>query len=321
MRKALIIGINYEGTGYDLKGCINDAHTVEDYVRRVKPFDEVKLLLEKEATTAGILAGMEWLVSGARPGDVLLMHYSGHGSQARSIIEPDGLDEIICPIDIDWREKIIRDDQMKAILSKVPNGVNLTVVLDCCHSGDGLDLGATMALEEVLNTVDRSAALAGGETRWLAPPEVVQQEINEEGLKVREFKTSRDINRCAVLIAACRSNQTAADAMISGKFQGAATHALYNVALFEGAKTNADIVRQMNFYMGGYGFDQRPQLDGHPSLYEQIFLETLGTAPETAPEVPPPGVWKEPKKVGDGSMLGFTIGAMSLAAILWILFI
>lgn len=318
MRKALIIGINYEGTGFDLQGCINDAYTVQDFVSRVKKFDEVKLLLEKEATTSAILEAMKWLVNGAKPGDVLLMHYSGHGSQARSTLEPDGLDEIICPIDIDWRQKVIRDDQMKAILGTVPNGVNLTVVLDCCHSGDGLDLGNSMLLDQT-SVAPSQQPIMRGETRWLAPPDEVQNEIFEEGLKVREFKTSRDINRSAILIAACRSDQTAADAMLSGKFQGAATHALYNVALFDGAKTNAEIVKQMNLFMGSYSFEQRPQLDGHPSLYEQIFLETLGTAVDTVDEVPPPGVWKDPEK-DNNRLLGLMVGMACVGALLWILF-
>jgi len=81
------------------------------------------------------------LVRGAKAGDVLFFHYSGHGSQLPNFnpnvdYEPDGLDEILCPIDLDFKSKVIKDDDFKKIVKNVPKGVNLTVILDCCLSKD-----------------------------------------------------------------------------------------------------------------------------------------------------------------------------------------
>ena len=48
-----------------------------------------------------------------QPGDVLVFHYSGHGSQVpdrHGDEVDDGLDEIICPYDLDWDDPFTDDD-------------------------------------------------------------------------------------------------------------------------------------------------------------------------------------------------------------------
>jgi len=294
MKRALIVGVNYYGTPHELRGCINDAHNIHQFLMNVRAFDEAKVLLEKQATTQGILDGLRWLVNGAAPGDVLFFHYSGHGSQVRSNIEPDGLDEIICPIDLDWKDHVIRDDDMKAILGQVPNGVNITVFLDCCHSGTALDSEQSLYAEAnvVLNQEDYKRA----GSRFMPMPGDVQGYIQDEGLQIREFVTSRDINRSALLVAGCAAHQTSADAYLDSQHQGAATFALM-LALKSGKKTYREIVESMNRFMTFNSFTQQPQLDGHPSLYDQAFLEPWGTLDGQPTETPPPGTWSQPVAV------------------------
>jgi len=292
MRKGLIVGINYTGTGSDLRGCINDANNINQMLLSEFAFDETKLVLEKEATTQGIMDGLRWLVAGAVPGDVLVFHYSGHGSQIRSTIEPDGLDEIICPIDLNWRDKVITDNELKQVFNGVPNGVNVTVILDCCHSGSGLDQDNTMEAARV--QLHQEEPLKDGEgSRFLPMPAEVEAYIRDEQLELREFVTSRDVNRSALLIAGCMPHQTSADAFIDGTYQGAASYALRK-ALLAGKDTYRDIVTFMNDFMVANRFTQRPQLDGHPSLYDQAFLEPWGTLFGQPTETPPPGTWVEP---------------------------
>lgn len=306
MKKALVVGINYVGTSAELRGCINDANYMKAVLEE-RGFDEIKMILENDATTAGIMAGLKWLVAGAVPGDVLFFHYSGHGSQIRSTVEPDGLDEIICPIDLNWRDKVITDNELKQIFHAVPNGVNVTLVLDCCHSGTALDQDDTMAMAAAKEMIEiegarslkkRRKKVANGAdahvlSRYLPPPPEVMEEIEEEQLEIRTFVTSRDVNRSALLIAGCAPHQTSADAFIEGEFQGAATYALRK-ALSLGKSTYRDITEFMLNYMITTGMTQRPQLDGHPSLYDQAFLQPWGFLSGTPVETPPPGVWVEP---------------------------
>ena len=70
---------------------------------------------------AAILTGIEWLTDGAGPGDVLVFHYSGHGSQVDddSGDEWECRDEILVPYDHDWSNPL-RDDDLKRRFDRVP---------------------------------------------------------------------------------------------------------------------------------------------------------------------------------------------------------
>eukprot|EP00741_Cyanophora_paradoxa_P002296 tig00000581_g2228.t1 len=155
-KKALIVGINYETwTQGRLSGCVNDSYTWKDIVTRVfgYPEENVKMIVEESSrppeeqpTKANILAGLKWLVAGAEPGDKLFFQYSGHGSQVadKSGDEKDGHDECLCPLDCRQKGVIVDDDLNKILCKQVPAGVAVTVILDCCHSGSGMDLEHTI---------------------------------------------------------------------------------------------------------------------------------------------------------------------------------
>ena len=279
MKRALIVGINYENTPHALQGCINDAHNVKALLH-LKGFDDIKLLLERDATTVGILTALRELTTGVQLGDTLYFHYSGHGSQLPSTIEPDGFDEIICPIDLNWKDKVITDNDLRSIFNPVVTGANITVVLDCCHSGTALDHteSATVVVEETEPdaTMKVRTVKKGAKKRFLPPPAEVLKDIAENGLKVRQWSTSRDINSTALLIAGCRSDQTSADAKIEGKFQGAATFAMASVIRANPEITYHDLIKKMNQFMVSNGFEQRPQLDGDSDLYKREFLSSFG---------------------------------------------
>lgn len=90
-RKALLIGINYYGTNHELKGCINDAFNMKDYLVRDRGYspaqhDMVMLTDAPEnrgtpffPTGANMMAAFQWLVTGNNPGDSVFLSYSGHG--------------------------------------------------------------------------------------------------------------------------------------------------------------------------------------------------------------------------------------------------
>lgn len=95
-KKALLIGINYFGSGHELNGCINDAQNVREYLVRERGFspDQRDMVMLTDApgnrgtpfypTGANMLAAFKWLVSGNNPGDSLWLSYSGHGSKLSS---------------------------------------------------------------------------------------------------------------------------------------------------------------------------------------------------------------------------------------------
>jgi hypothetical protein len=284
-KKALLVGINYPGTNHALRGCVNDVITMSELITSKFGFTDTRnkrMLTDASATTQNIMERLEWLVDGAQPGDVLFFHYSGHGSQAINQdyndpgFEIDGKDEIICPIDLDWRDKIIKDDDLKRVFNKVPQGVNLTVVLDCCHSGGGIDsqyayqAGGVAAAEIINDPMNPNRA------RLLPmPPDIANRGLGLDlQIKPRQVQTTQD--NTAILISGCQSHQTSADSFIGNKFMGAATFFIArNLELNNFSIDYKRLVELVNTELAQFGYTQRPELNGRQDLFSKNFLEPL----------------------------------------------
>ena len=166
MKKAVLIGINaYKGS--PLRGCINDVIVMQQLL--VKQFgfkqENIRILTDKEATKANIINNTKWLTQGVTSGDSIVFHYSGHGSQVMvddwsSSDETDGRDEILCPIDLNWKDPL-RDHELGNYFKRVPKDCTTLVVLDCCHSGTGLRDGCVPG--ELQSEYDYK-------NRFMAPP-------------------------------------------------------------------------------------------------------------------------------------------------------
>ena len=68
-----------------LHGCVNDATVMRDTLRDVFGFlkENLRLLTDASATRTEILAALDELVRQTRTEDVVVVHYSGHGSQVK----------------------------------------------------------------------------------------------------------------------------------------------------------------------------------------------------------------------------------------------
>lgn len=149
--KALFVGCNYPGTKAELRGCINDVQKMKSLISQMYGFPTngaSMMVLTDDGrgsgmpTRANILNGLRWLADGARPGDCLFFHFSGHGAQQEdpNYMEEDGFDETICPTDFNSAGMIVDDEIFDLIVAPLPAGCKLTAVMDCCHSGTGMDL-------------------------------------------------------------------------------------------------------------------------------------------------------------------------------------
>ena len=84
LAQALLIGINYTGQKGQLRGCANDVKQIAAFLKG-RGFDSIQMLVDDGSgqgippTKTNILAGFRWLLNGARGGDSLFWHYSGHG--------------------------------------------------------------------------------------------------------------------------------------------------------------------------------------------------------------------------------------------------
>ncbi len=132
-------------TYVDLAGSVRDARAVQQMLLDIFGFrpEEVRLLLDREATRAAILAGLEDLCDGAGPDDEIFFYFAGHGSQVRNLLsdELDKLDESLVPADSAAGAPDLRDKELRRLANRMlDRGARLTVVLDSCHSGSALRL-------------------------------------------------------------------------------------------------------------------------------------------------------------------------------------
>ena len=107
--------------------------------------DNVRLLMDAEATRANILAALDWLgeKTAADPNATAVLYYSGHGAV-------DGGAYYLIPYNVEYRtiyDDAIRAEAFNSRVSAV-KARRLLVVFDCCHAGG---MGAKEAGLEALD--------------------------------------------------------------------------------------------------------------------------------------------------------------------------
>jgi hypothetical protein len=275
-KTAVLIGVNkYKMPGADLRGCVNDVKNMQAVLTQFYGFaaSDIAVLTDFAATKKNMEAAIRNLVRGARKGDVLLLHYSGHGSNVpdNDGDEADRRDEILCPSDLDWK-KPLRDDWLRKTFDGMRSGVNLTVIMDCCHSGTN-----TRAIQPPDAPVIE---------RYLPSPwDLVAAESGRK-LKGQFMGTFRSTGKTKkrrsdivvvdipeVLITGCRDTQTSADAYIGDSYNGALTYNL--VAALKEAKgkiSYGDLHARTMAKLKSGDFDQVPQLEGNKANLDRLFL-------------------------------------------------
>ena len=207
---SLCIGVNRYANlpGATLAGCVNDALDWAAALRAVGY--EVTLLLDEQATAAGIRAALRDLVARARRGDRIVVTNSSHGTRVRDLSgdEADGLDEAICPHDVALAG-VITDDELQALFGARAYGVRAVLISDSCHSG----------------TVHRFADLdaePAARARFLDPAVVPDPPVRD---RARSNTGARVLRPPVLLLAGARDDEFAFDAVIDGRPRGAMTAA------------------------------------------------------------------------------------------------
>ncbi len=168
-RRALVIGCGQqEDSSWGKINGDKDIPYVVGYLKK-SGFKNIITLSNKKATKSAIVKGFRWLAKESRKGDIVYVHFSGHGQQMKDINgdEHDGLDECWIPYDAyktpcskDHGEKHLSDDEinilLKNIRSRVGSSGKILVVVDACHSGDssrGDDEETVRGVVDVFNTI------------------------------------------------------------------------------------------------------------------------------------------------------------------------
>ena len=132
----LAVGINAYPGSLKLNWAVDDANAVAKAFQAEsapKPFGkaETKILLDKDATKEGILAGLDWLKQKMTSDDTAVVFYAGHGHRDRKTGQ-----FYVLPVDVDPADLPgtgVTGTAIKEKLKVVPGRV--LVLLDACHSG------------------------------------------------------------------------------------------------------------------------------------------------------------------------------------------
>jgi hypothetical protein len=270
-RRALCIGIDRYATA-PLAGCVADARTWARTLQSLG-FEAPVTLFDEQATRTGILDALNQLLRGSTAGDVVVFQFAGHGTLLPDVdgdetIGPAaGFDQAICPADFASGAFLI-DDDVAAVFRAIPDGVNLTCFIDCCHSG----------------TVTRFAV---GRPGGSGPGDRRARFLKaDDAMKAahRRFRAAIGRQRAAttggpelmreVLFSACLPSEVAFEANGQGDFTRRATQIL---AAGLGTVTHEEFHRKVTEAFGPTP-QQHPDLDCAPAARSRPLLAPLVAA-------------------------------------------
>lgn len=230
---ALLVGINAypESTLFaPLYGCLTDVRLQRELLIHRFGFQpsDIVTLTDAKATRAAILETFrEHLIRQARPGDVVVFHFSGHGSR---IADPDrdhsdGLNSTFVPVDsrlpagYPASGGVVQDITGHSffLLSRAVASENFTAVLDSCHSGGGTRGNL------------RIRARDGNARLQISPGELELQEtlLKQQNLSREAFIQQRRAGVAnGVVLAGAARDQLAADASFDDVDCGVFTYLL-----------------------------------------------------------------------------------------------
>lgn len=223
-KTALLIGLNYPGSDYQLSGCWNDVDNMDAFLQS-KGFICEKHKDEKEQITAAKILQLITEFCRDLTGSAVI-HYSGHGGSImdNGSDERDGYDECLIGSDL---ENVL-DDNIRKAISGISSECKLRIVLDCCHSGSGADLP------------------------WRCTATSTFPKIGS--------RESSGLQKNIVCVSGCKDAQTSTDAFIDNQDQGALTAIFLKLAKDARAPSWFSFLAVLQYKLKGAGYSQNPQL-------------------------------------------------------------
>lgn len=248
VKKALLIGINYNNTRYQLYGCQNDSINLKNILISKYGYlnENILHLIDLPNTPSDLLptkqnifTAIDWLVKDCIDGDVLVFSISSHGTQQKdnNKDEIDGLDEAVCPLDFMKNGFIIDDEIKQRLVNKVPKNVKLIGIFDSCHSGSVMDLKYSLITTNKKNK-------------------------NENILTLKTEPKYLDTSGKIICISGCADNSTSADTVnSSGLPVGAFTWAMLEVLKLNNYNIDTlKLLLQIRDYLSKNRYKQIPQM-------------------------------------------------------------
>lgn len=248
---AICIGLNNVSSAVygkvpSLKSAAYDARSMAQVLGMDFDFDDVYQITNSGAYYQKIFACILNIVQNLDKGDLLVITYSGHGTQVQDHNgdEKDKLDEAWCLYD-----GLIYDDDLQYLLSKAPGNARIVLISDSCHSG-------TMAKnffpgDETRKFLDCSDAILN--------PKIIRQ----------DFKKNNTTS--IISLSGCKDSQYSYDGPVNGAFTG---------ALLKSLEKDCDISYRKLFTLicdNMTNKKQTPQFNGSGSKLREFYNSKIFT--------------------------------------------
>ncbi len=239
--RALVFGLGRQAD--PSWGKINGDKDVYYVVRMLQEmgYTDICTLKNEQATKQGMVQAFLNLAARCNSGDIVYIHYSGHGQLMTDIDGDESFkwtdshaqwDESWIPYDAymvygpkDKGEKHFCDDEIAKYLTvirlRIGSRGKLTVVVDACHSGD---------------------ATCGGDDQCVRGIDLKFNMPRQSGTKVRKPLQER-----WQTISACKPYQLCTELM--DRQVGKLTYALYSMGKDVVGKSNAELEKELNSFM------------------------------------------------------------------------
>lgn len=235
--RALLIGVSEYSPSYNWN-TISGTNDI-DLIKGVLKGFSIRELRNESATNNNILKEFERLIQQSKAGDLVYIHFSGHGQPVEDYNgdETDGWDEAFVPYDAGEKylpavyegEKHLVDDTLNLLLERLrdklgPTG-KLYVVMDACHAG-----------EQFRDEEDDDATPVRGSVIGISKN---NKQFVAKLNTVKHYPIERESTKSnIVMMEACRSYQVNREIKRDEKFYGPLSYSVYQVLKDSDIRTN-----------------------------------------------------------------------------------
>ena len=273
VKRALVIGLGeQQDKAWNKINGDKDVPLVQGMLKSAG-FKSVTTLVNWQATKVGIVRAFKRMTASCKHGDVVYIHYSGHGQQMTDVHndEKDGLDECWIPYDACRKasatyhgEKHLTDDELNVYLNAIRNKIGakgkLLVVIDACHSGDG----TRGEDDEIVRGVEDTLVVDSQNARGLYETfEEIKSFFMGDNSKENVINTkAKPLAERWITISACRSDQVNVE--MKSPAVGKLTYALWKELKNSDKVNNDEFIRRIRKFVNRNTCSrpQQPEMTG-----------------------------------------------------------
>jgi hypothetical protein len=160
-------------------------------------------LANRAATRDGLVAAFDTLVANAKANDLVVIYYSGHGTQLKDQNGDEPYDDCWCLYD-----GMFTDDEISEQLVRFGDGISVVVIIESCFSGSGISL---FGLSDSSSRRDWSRSTIATSLAWTGVGEVAynaQSKFYDEILS-RKYVSCDNASASILQISACGDDEYA----------------------------------------------------------------------------------------------------------------